>query len=255
MARALSRAALLTLFAFAAPAYADPIKYAIVNATFDDGGTATGYVLYEAQPPPASPLVTDWAITVMGGTTGIRPFDYDPTNSTVSFTSDLMTFVATPSLVSLCAGVPRSIQFGLLQFGALASETCQVTRGFVSGAFQQLPGPVLTLKIGNLHPASRVVYGGGGALLRLDVSPAGVTAPLDWYFAIRFEGTVSWITPSGLSPTPAPFAHMAPTLVSNARLFFTPFIGNTQTTFAIIATNGSTIFAVDHITSIELPSP
>ena len=34
--------AILVVFSFAAPAYADPIKYALVNAMFDDGGKATG---------------------------------------------------------------------------------------------------------------------------------------------------------------------------------------------------------------------
>ena len=75
MVRVLLRA--LVLLSFAAPAYADPFKYALVNAMLDDGGTVTGYVLYEAPPAPENPRVTDWAITVIGGTTGIRRFDYD----------------------------------------------------------------------------------------------------------------------------------------------------------------------------------
>src|SRR5262245_38537207 len=157
--------AILALFFIAAAAYADPIKYALVNAVFDDGGTATGYVVYETRPAPENPVVTDWAITVIGGTTGIPRFAYDPTNSTVSIgvAPNLMTFAALPSPVSFCSGQLRRIQFDLLQIGALAGETCLVTRQFVGGVFQQVPGPVLTLKASNQHPDSRAVLGGGGA--------------------------------------------------------------------------------------------
>jgi hypothetical protein len=255
--------AILVFFSLAAPAYADPIKYALFNTMFDDGGQATGYVVYETPPAPENPRVTDWAITVSGGTTGIRRFDYDPTNSTVSIDSspvpggdpNLMTFVALPSLVSLCAGVPRRIQFDLLNVGPLAGETCQVARQFVSGEFQQVPGPVLTLKANNQHPASRVVFGGGSVFLTLDISPAGWTTPLDWYFAVVPEGIVYWVSAGGVSLTPAPLAHVPPALVSNAPLLFTPLNGNTQTKFVIFATDGSSMIAFDHITMIVPPSP
>ena len=182
IARQLGRlsSALLVVFSYAAPAYADPIKYALVNATFADGGTATGYVLYQTPPAPEAPRATDWAITVTGGATITWPFAYDPTNSTVSLTANLMTFVGPAFTVPACGGQPRRIQFDLLQFGALAEEACQATRQFVSGAFQPLPGPILTLKANNQHPASRVVYEGGSASLTLDISPAGWTTPLDW---------------------------------------------------------------------------
>jgi hypothetical protein len=254
MVRVLLR--VLVLFFLAAPAYADPFKYALVSATLDDGGTATGYVLYEAPPAPENPRVTDWAITVIGGTTGIRRFDYDPTNSTVTITPTLMTFVAQPSLVSLCDGQPRRIRFDLLEFGALAGETCSITRRFVSGEFQQQPGPVLTLKANNQHPASRVVFGGGSVFVKLDISPAGVTTPLDWYFAVVLDlSVVRWITAGGISPTPAPFVHAAPVLVSDAPLLFSLLNGNTQTRFVIFATDGSSVFAFDHITVVVPPSP
>ena len=257
IARKLARlsTAILVVFSFAAPAFADPIKYALVNATFDDGGKATGYVLYETPPAPENPRVSDWAITVTTGATGISPFAYDPTNSAVTITPNLMTFVGPAYTAPACGGQPRRIQFDLLQFGALAGETCQATRQFVSGDFQQVPGPVLTLKANNQHPASRVVFGGGSAFLTLDLSPAGWTTPLDWYFAIVFEWTVYWVTAGGISVTPAPLTHMAPVLVSNVPLLFTLLNGNTQTTFVIFATDGSRMIAFDHMTVIILPSP
>ena len=257
IARSLARVsmALLVAGSFAAPASADPLKYAIVNATFADGGMATGYVLYETLPEPEAPRVSDWAITVTAGATITWPFAYDPTNSTVSLTANLMTFVGPAFTTPACGGQPRRIQFDLLQFGALAGETCQATRQFVSGDFQQLPGPVLTLKANNQHPASRVVFGGGSASVTLDISPAGWTTPLDWYFLVVHEWQAFWITAGGISAAPAPLAHTAPVLVSNAPLLFTPLNGNTQTTFAIFAFDGSRLIAFDYMTVIIPPSP
>ena len=169
--------------------------------------------------------------------------------------ADLLTFGALPSPVSTCGGQLRRIQFDLLQLGALAGETCQTTRRFVAGGFQQVAGPVLALKAYNQHPASRVVFGGGGVTVTLDMSPAGWTTPLDWYFAIVVEGRVYWLTPSGVALTPTALARFAPVLVSNAPVLFTPLNGNTQTTFVIIATDASGIVAWDYITVIVPPSP
>jgi hypothetical protein len=166
-----------------------------------------------------------------------------------------MTFVGPAYTAPPCGGQPRRIQFDLLDFGALAGETCQATRQFVSGDFQQVPGPVLTLKANTQHPASRVVWGGGSASVTLDVSPAGWTTPLDWYFAIEHEWNLVWITADGVSATPAPLARMAPVLISNAPVLSTLLNGNTQTTFVILATDGSNIIALDHITVIVPPSP
>jgi len=94
--------------------------------------------------------------------------------------------------------------------------------------------------------------------VKLDISPAGVTTPLDWYFAVVIQGpvvVVYWITAGGVSLTPAPLAHAAPALVSDAPLLFSPLNGNTQTRFVIFATDGSSVFAFDHITVIVPPSP
>ena len=99
-----------------------------------------------------------------------------------------------------------------------------------------------------------MVYG-GGVSLTMDISPAGWTTPLDWYFAIVFEGNVFWVTPGGVASTPTPLAHTAPVLVSNVPLLFAPLNGNTETTFVIIATDGSSMISYDYITMIVPPSP
>ena len=259
VARSLALSAAILLLA--PPADADPIKYALANATFGDGGQATGYVVYELPPAPGAPQVTDWAITVIGGTTGISRFAYDPTNSTLNIvfnpggSPNVMSFTGPAYTSAACGGTPRRIQFDLLHFGALAGETCgTTTRHFASGDFQRVPGPVLTLKINGQHPASRVDFGGGSVWLTLDISPAGWTTPLDWYWAIKFEQSLFWVTPGGLSTAPAPFAHAAPTLVSDALLLFTLLPGNTRTTFAILAIDGS-IISADSMTELVPSSP
>src|SRR6185436_6884482 len=48
----------LVFFSFAPPADADPIKYALVNAMFDDGGQATGYVRSDHGDRPAESVTT-----------------------------------------------------------------------------------------------------------------------------------------------------------------------------------------------------
>jgi hypothetical protein len=95
----------------------------------------------------------------------------------------------------------------------------------------------------------------GSVFLTLDVSPAGWTTPLDWFGAVNFEGNVFWVTPGGLSPTPAPFAHAAPALVSDVRLLFTLLPGNTRVTFWIIATDGVSMISFDRMTSLTPTSP
>jgi len=169
--------------------------------------------------------------------------------------SNLLTFVALPSLVSTCAGQPRRIEFDLLYLGALAGETCQASRHFVAGGFERLPGPVLTLKIDGQHPASRVVFGGGSVFLTLDVSPAGWTTPLDWYWLVRSDLGTFWVTAGGLSTTPAPLAHAVPVPVSNAPLLRTSINGDTQVTFWFIATDGTRLISYDRIMAITPPSP
>lgn len=66
---------------------------------------------------------------------------------------------------------------------------------------------------------------------------------------------VLWVTPGGVSTTPAAFAHAAPVPVSNAPLLFTFLNGNTQVTFVILATDGSSMIASDYMIAITPPSP
>ena len=69
------------------------------------------------------------------------------------------------------------------------------------------------------------------------------------------EWNVYWITAGGISATPAPLTRMAPVLAANVPLLFTLLNGSTQTTFAIFATDGSSMMAFDHMTVIIPPRP
>jgi len=241
----------------ATSASAEPIKYALVNATFNDGGGATGYLVFDRPSDPlASRTVTDWAIIVSGGNPSIPRFAYDPTSSTVEVLSgnpDAIVFHGPPSSASSCGGEPRRLQFGVLSLDG-ATETCSVGRSFVAGSLQQVPGPVITVKANNQHPADRTIFTGAFVRFSLDISPAGSTMDLDWYWAIVSDQGVFWVTAAGISLTPAPLGHGPAVSLNNATLFFTTIGGTTISTW-FFATNGPALVAFDHMTAVIVPSP
>lgn len=254
MGRRLGLPALMLLLA--APVGAEPIKYALSNASFAQGGGASGYLLLD-QPsdPSATPTVTDWAIVVTGP--NVAPFTYDPTTSTVSIQFDPLAGVANPNLITFtgpaapACGGQRRLTFDLLGIGASSGETC---RGpFSGGSFDRVPGPVITVKANGQHPASRGITA-GSVRFSIDVSPAGWTTPLDWYWAIVVSQNVFWVTAAGLSTTPAPLFTAAPVPVNNATLFFEIVGGITVTTW-VFAADGPNLISFDRMTATIPTSP
>ena len=76
------RAAFVLLLLYAANAFAFPVTWTLNGATFSDGGTASGYVVYDAD----TLLVSDWSIDVAGGNTAtFPPLTYTPANSSGDF--------------------------------------------------------------------------------------------------------------------------------------------------------------------------
>jgi hypothetical protein len=65
--------------------------------------------------------------------------------------------------------------------------------------------PVMTLKTNTQHPVPPVITASGPTLLTLDVAPGTFTAAVDWYWAFVYNGTLYWVTSSGVSTTPASF--------------------------------------------------
>ncbi len=237
-----------------APASAEPIKYAMVNAVFGDGGTAVGYVVLDSPSDPmALPIVTDWAITVTGG--NFPRYAYDPMSSTVEVLGGnpgAIVFHGKQTIPPTCGGVPRHIQIGVLSFAG-ASETCSAERSF-TGSFQQVPGPLITVKADNQHTATRSIITGGFVRFSLDLSPSGSTADLDWYMAIVWEAQAYWVTPAGTSLTPASFGRGPAITVNNQTLFFWPISGTTVSTW-VFAADGPNLVSVDHMTAHIVPSP
>lgn len=251
-----SLAGLALFFLLAAPASAEPIKYAMVNTVFSDGGSAVGYVVLDSPSDPmAPPTVTDWAITVTGG--NFPRYGYDPMSSTVEMLGGnpgAIVFHGKQTIPPTCGGVPRQVQIGVLTFDG-ASETCSVERSFATGSFQQVPGPLITVKADNQHTADRSIITGGFVRFSLDLSPSGSTADLDWYMAIVWENQPYWVTPTGrTSLTPASLGRGPAIRVNNKTLFFWPISGTTVSTW-VFAADGPNLVSVDHMTAHIVPSP
>jgi hypothetical protein len=89
----------------------------------------------------------------------------------------------------------------------------------------------------------------GPTLLTLDVSPSTFTAPVDWYWALYYKGTLSWVTSGGVSTTPAPWFHAPPVALTNVTLLnFTLPPASSITNFVFML-NGTTLVSLDEITA------
>jgi putative Ig domain-containing protein len=84
MARGMRAGLALLLLLSAAEAFGFPVTWTFSGATFTDGGTASGFFVYDAD----AQLVSDWSIDVAGGDTGtFPPLTYTPANSSAGFSS------------------------------------------------------------------------------------------------------------------------------------------------------------------------
>ncbi len=63
---------------FVSPAHAEPITWNLVNVRFSDGGTAQGYICFDA----TRRTVLDFDVRVSGG--GLDSFEYDPLTASVA---------------------------------------------------------------------------------------------------------------------------------------------------------------------------
>src|SRR5581483_7170150 len=71
----------------------------------------------------------------------------------------------------------------------------------------QLPAkPTITQKVNGQHPNPPVVATSGPMTLTLDISPSSYTAAVSWLWGLVVNGQILWVTPGGLSTTPAPLA-------------------------------------------------
>ena len=110
--------------------------------------------------------------------------------------------------------------------------------------------PVITLKVNGLHPTPPDVPVVGPTAVTLSVSPTTYTGTLSWYWALVYNGSLFWVTSSGLSPTPAPFVSSPPVTLTDAPLLNITLPPATTMTNAIFMVNaGGSVVASDFITA------
>ncbi|MGH9324551.1 MAG: hypothetical protein ACRD21_13900 [Vicinamibacteria bacterium] len=101
------------------------------------------------------------------------------------------------------------------------AEGNEANNGGTDSITIQLLTPTVNLEVNGLDavfPAS--VASAGPVRLTLDMTPG--PTPLDHYFAIVIGGSVLWVTPSGITATPAPLATFTPVSVTNTLLLDVP---------------------------------
>jgi len=102
-----------------------------------------------------------------------------------------------------------------------------------------LSKPVVSLKVNGQHPTPPIVTTGGPMLLTLDVSESAYTAPVSWYWAFIVNGQPLWVTPSGLSLTPAPLTVAPPVAIANATLLNVTLPAHTTVTSLFLLLEGT----------------
>ena len=248
---AIGRVAVLTsiVLCISVAAQAEPVMYTL-NLVFDDGGQATGYMVLESDSFFRS--VPEFAIAVSGG--AAPPFVYDPTNSYGVNGYDPIFWGTTLYIAAhrsaTCEEERQLLIDPPVPFSPPREEGCGVSRLIVSGGLERVFAPVITVKMNNLHPASRVATVDDDARFTIDVSPAGWTTPLDWYWGVLVNGTLSWVTPSGLSTTPAPLFHGAPVRQTDQYLMQLALPAGTSLTHVVFACDGTRIIAWDHMSAV-----
>lgn len=110
--------------------------------------------------------------------------------------------------------------------------------------------PTIRLKVNGQHPNPALVTTTGAYNLTLDVSASNYNAPVSWYWGFSIGGQVWWVTPTGLSVTPAPFTVAPPGSLTNAALLNTTLpAGTTLTSFVLFVDASGSVVASDVITA------
>jgi hypothetical protein len=105
----------------------------------------------------------------------------------------------------------------------------------------------VTLKVNGQQTDSRVVATGSHVRVSLDMVPGPFTSSVDWYYALITGGAVHWITPGGVSPTPAPLLTSPPLSLTNHTLFEVDWPVGTQATVILLLINPTEVMAHDYV--------
>jgi hypothetical protein len=150
----------------------------------------------------------------------------------------------------ICTPASGSIfPIGTTTVGCSASD---VAGNVASGSFTvkvMAARPGITLRVNGQHPTPPVVTVGGPTQLTLDVSPGSYTAPVDWYWALYYNGTLYWVTSTGLSTTGAPWFTAPPAALTGVTLLNFTLPPASQITSAVFMVDGSTTLSFDSITA------
>jgi len=109
--------------------------------------------------------------------------------------------------------------------------------------------PVIGLKVNGLHPTPPVVTVAGPTTLTLDVTPGTSSTAVDWYWAFASNGTLFWVTSTGVSTTPAPWFHAPPVTLSNVTLLDFTLPPASSITNILFMVDGTALVASDFITA------
>jgi hypothetical protein len=152
----------------------------------------------------------------------------------------------------LPAGVLPKVQDAFATPGANPALSVELTALDVVG-YDRVPAtPRVTLKVNGQHPNPPVVTTSGPMLLTLDISASSYTAPLSWFWGFFVNSQVLWVTPTGVSTTPAPIVVAPPVLVSNLTLLNVTLPPASQvTTFFLLVDGVGSIVTADIIEAVR----
>ena len=100
-----------------------------------------------------------------------------------------------------------------------------------------------------MHPTPPVVATSGPYNLTITIPPTTMAGTLDWYWALIVNGSLFWITPSGVSTIPAPFMHGPAPVWTDFSLINIALPHGVTLTSAYFILNGGSVVASDFITA------
>lgn len=106
--------------------------------------------------------------------------------------------------------------------------------------------PTVNLKVNGIDAAT--VNSTGPVLLTLDIAASTVTTPVDWYWALVYNGSVFWVTAGGLSSTPAPLLTAVPGALTDAPLLNLTLPAGSSLTNAFFLVSGGAVLSSDFTT-------
>ena len=152
----------------------------------------------------------------------------------------------------LPSGVAPKVQDAFATPGANPALSVELNGLDVIG-YDRVPAtPTVTLKVNGQHPTPPVVTTTGPMLLTLDISASSFTAPVSWFWGLVVNNQVVFVTPTGVSTTPAPLLVAPPAAISNATLLNVVLPPGLQVTtfFALVDGTGSLV-AFDFIQAVR----